>query len=348
MELKINLADRDEIAAAVPLLQLILENTFGKSCGGQCSGNAHAAPLPSAPGAASVASNPTIGNACSGAGVPPVASPVPDPAAVFAGRTTETTSGPNAAELGRACTAAEAGSALFNAAARDGVPAPFASTATAPVGSTPSPTSALAPVELDSRGLPWDERINTSNKGKTAKGVWKRKPGVEDAFYTQVENELKARAATLGNVQATAAPSLTTSPAAAPAGASLPTASGLPAAPVPDPAAVFGGAAAAPLAATAAPANSAPMPGSAGLPSYPATPGAQGGANPGTALPAPATFEELMPRITAAVGAQVLPPTAMQAACVANGLTSVVALQTNPAYVPHVWAYLQQQFPGLV
>lgn len=45
--------------------------------------------------------------------------------------------------------------------------------------------------ELDTEGLPWDSRINTTNKGKTAKGVWKRRPRLEDAEYIRVRNELK-------------------------------------------------------------------------------------------------------------------------------------------------------------
>lgn len=62
---------------------------------------------------------------------------------------------------------------------------------------------------------------------------------------------------------------------------------------------------------------------------------------------APATFEQLMPRITAAVTTGVMPPTAVSAACAAHGLPSVVALQQSPQFVPLVWATLCQQYPGL-
>lgn len=44
--------------------------------------------------------------------------------------------------------------------------------------------------EVDANGLPWDERINTSNKAMTKKGVWKRKPGLDDDFYDDIIDEL--------------------------------------------------------------------------------------------------------------------------------------------------------------
>lgn len=38
-------------------------------------------------------------------------------------------------------------------------------------------------VELDKDGVPWDERIHSGSKSKTEKGVWKKRKGVDDAFY---------------------------------------------------------------------------------------------------------------------------------------------------------------------
>ena len=40
--------------------------------------------------------------------------------------------------------------------------------------------------ELDAAGIPWDERIHAGTKTKTAKGLWTRKKGVEDALYDAV------------------------------------------------------------------------------------------------------------------------------------------------------------------
>jgi len=51
--------------------------------------------------------------------------------------------------------------------------------------------NAAAP-ELDSKGLPWDERIHASTKTTTADGTWKFKRGVDKALVVQVANELRA------------------------------------------------------------------------------------------------------------------------------------------------------------
>jgi hypothetical protein len=61
----------------------------------------------------------------------------------------------------------------------------------------------------------------------------------------------------------------------------------------------------------------------------------------------PVDFVQLMPRISAAVASGVLPPSALNDACVANGLPSIVGLQQNVAYVPLVWASLKQTYPAL-
>lgn len=45
--------------------------------------------------------------------------------------------------------------------------------------------------ELDSNGLPWDERIHTSTKTQNKDGSWKYKRGLDDAEKMAVENELK-------------------------------------------------------------------------------------------------------------------------------------------------------------
>lgn len=45
-------------------------------------------------------------------------------------------------------------------------------------------------IELDANNLPWDNRINTASRGKTAKGVWKKRPGLADGVYETVLAEL--------------------------------------------------------------------------------------------------------------------------------------------------------------
>jgi len=61
-------------------------------------------------------------------------------------------------------------------------------------GDETEPVNANAPA-VDSSGLPWDERIHSSNKAMTDKGVWRKRRGVSDATVAQVEAELRARTA---------------------------------------------------------------------------------------------------------------------------------------------------------
>jgi len=58
-----------------------------------------------------------------------------------------------------------------------------------PSSSTPPPPAAT---EVDASGLPWDERIHAGTKTKTAKGIWKKKSGVDKTLYAQIETELRA------------------------------------------------------------------------------------------------------------------------------------------------------------
>ena len=44
---------------------------------------------------------------------------------------------------------------------------------------------------VDAEGLPWDERIHSSNRRITAKGVWTRRKNVDDAVYNSVVAELR-------------------------------------------------------------------------------------------------------------------------------------------------------------
>lgn len=300
MELKINLADREEIAAAVPLLQLILDNTPAKACGGHChAGEAVGAlagtvpAVPAAPVAPAVAeiSQPDPAAVFGGAAV---AAPLPPAVAPF-------TAGAVPLPIAPEVTTANTLPATPTIAPLP--PVPTAPGMVAPTASGAAPSTPASGVELDKNGLPWDERIHAGTKTKLKGGEWKAKKQVDPALVASVEAELRAR------VAASPAPV-----AVVPA---------VPAAPAVDPAAVFGAAApVAPLApaATVAPSVSAD----------------------------PATFEQLMPRLTAAVTAGIMPPTAVGAACAAHGVASVVALQQSPQFVPLVWGTLKQQYPALV
>jgi hypothetical protein len=69
-------------------------------------------------------------------------------------------------------------------------PAAGASTTSASAAE-PAPTNASA-VELDADGLPWDERIHSSNHKKTSDGKWWAKRGVDDMTRLKVEAELRS------------------------------------------------------------------------------------------------------------------------------------------------------------
>jgi len=45
-------------------------------------------------------------------------------------------------------------------------------------------------VEIDKEGTPWDERIHSSSKKKTAKGVWSRRRNIPDDVFNRVKAEI--------------------------------------------------------------------------------------------------------------------------------------------------------------
>lgn len=66
--------------------------------------------------------------------------------------------------------------------------------------------------QLDSAGVPWDERIHSNGKSpKNGDGTWRRKRNLQDAYYDQIMAELRARTA------AAPQPSFAPPPPAAPA-----------------------------------------------------------------------------------------------------------------------------------
>lgn len=49
--------------------------------------------------------------------------------------------------------------------------------------------------EVDSEGVPWDERIHSGAKSRTAKGAWTRRRNVDDITFAKISAELKASVA---------------------------------------------------------------------------------------------------------------------------------------------------------
>lgn len=115
-------------------------------------------------------------------------------------------------------------------------------------------------MEFDKEGLPWDERIHSSNHKLTAQGVWTRRRGITDEVYNSVKAELLGKWEAAEPVTEDApvvAPAPISAPVQAPVVAPAPVQAFVPVqqpqAPVTAPAPVV---APAPVAAPAAPAPS--------------------------------------------------------------------------------------------
>lgn len=75
---------------------------------------------------------------------------------------------------------------------------------------------AASATQLDKAGCPWDARIHTSNKAVIGDGTWRKKPGVDPAYYEQVKAELMGNAAPSTTPPAVPAAPATEQPAHAP------------------------------------------------------------------------------------------------------------------------------------
>lgn len=267
MELKINLNDREDIAAGASLLQHLLT---GSTCTGQGKCHEHA--------------EPSLYEEFKQA----QAADTRDPATVFGGAVVPAPLlVPSTAVAAPLPTAPVAPMPTLPQAVTAPVPPAPTPAAAAIVPTAPvAPSSLAGSVELDAKGLPWDSRIHSSGKTLIKDGTWRYKGGVPPERIAAVEAELRGGPAPLA---VPVAPIATTQAPVVPAGANLPITS------------------------------VSPVPAVADVPQ---------------------TFEQIMPRITAAVTAGKLQPGAIQAACSALGLASIVQLQTSPAFVPQVWALL--------
>lgn len=113
------------------------------------------------------------------------------------------------------------------AAASTVAPPPPANTA--PITTTLGVASSVAGVDLDAKGMPWDNRIHAESKGKIADGTWRKKRNLDPTVLAQVEAELRQvmgapGVAPLAPSTAPIAPTPPLAPAA-PVTANLPTAS---------------------------------------------------------------------------------------------------------------------------
>lgn len=85
-----------------------------------------------------------------------------------------------------------------------------------------SATRSQGPTGVDSMGMPWDERIHSSNMGKSKDGSWRARRGVEPAYVKQVEHEL------IGQIKADMSQNETAPPVILPQVLTAPTLQALP------------------------------------------------------------------------------------------------------------------------
>lgn len=322
----IDLNDKSEVSAAHALLAAILGHAVSDDIPGapslnQTTGAMLPAPVLGQPPTASLSQDAAAIFAQPGQ-LPAGAQPLQDPAAVFGGQSATPLPGatalPATSAQGQASGLPGNGGTSVVPGAAGQPPQALVSNEGAAVGLLASVGLAqgqqVPAVELDSKGLPWDARIHASTKSKKKDGSWTALRGLNDeGKVKQIEAELRASVAASQGAQ---------------------------------------------LGALVQAQGATPLPGNTAVPQtmppaqLPVTNGpvsSGAGAQPGVSLPTadPVTFEQLMPRVTQATISGILPPTALQQVCGALGLPSVVALQTNPAFVPHAWAQLKAAYPAL-
>jgi hypothetical protein len=114
---------------------------------------------------------------------------VPNPADVF----TSAPVAPSTVGAEASVTAQEVTTATISPPIQKGVPSPPGpSSAPAQVAVAPPPSAPANGVSLDSKGLPWDARINAETRSMIADGSWKLKRGVDKALVEAVQAELRS------------------------------------------------------------------------------------------------------------------------------------------------------------
>ena len=192
---------------------------------------------------------------------------------------------------------------------------------TAPITTTPGVASSVAGVDLDTKGMPWDNRIHAESKGKIADGTWRKKRNLDPALVATVEAELH-------QVMGAAPAPLAQGVAPAPTPVSVAASTTVPPAPT--------GAVPQPVAPPPAP---APVAGAA--PSMPAAPSAAPGEVPADARQ---QFVGLVGRASAAIQAGKVSQAEVTQICAAAGVPALPLLANRLDLVAHVAA----QVDGLI
>jgi hypothetical protein len=254
-----------------------------------------------------------------GAGVGQIPLPVIGDAPSTAGASLQT-SAPAAGQASGQVVSLSAGSALV-------LPQGGTDDAAEP-GNSAYPVKNHVGIDVDIRGLPWDERIHSSNHQCSKTGMWVKRRGLNDDVMTKrIEDELR-QAMAAGQPNTVAAQQAQNPAAVFGAGLS-------PGAAIPGSAAASFGMPVAPTAAAAA------FGGNFAMPPAPAPAPAP------VAQPGPTTMEELIPRMTAGIQAGLLPKDIEQQVLAGVGLQSMFQLLQRVDLVSPVWAGLKKLAPGL-
>ena len=188
---------------------------------------------------------------------------------------------------------------------------------TAPTTTTPGVASSAAGVDLDTKGMPWDNRIHAESKGKIADGTWRKKRNLDPALVATVEAELR-------QVMGAAPAPLAQGVAPAPTPVSVAASTTVPPAPT--------GAVPQPVAPPPAP---APVAGAA--PSMPAAPSAAPGEVPADAR---AQFVALVGRASAAIQGQKVTQAEVNQCCADAGVPALPLLANRLDLVAQVAAHI--------
>ena len=99
-------------------------------------------------------------------------------------------------------------------------------------------TTSANDVELDSKGISWDERIHATTKLQTGKGIWKKRRGIDDDLYDTVMSELANQQSSMSKKIAKAEETVGITPPVVPVAAPPVTPTPVPAAPMAQPVAI--------------------------------------------------------------------------------------------------------------
>jgi hypothetical protein len=173
-------------------------------------------------------------------------------------------------------------------------------------------------IEVDSQGLPWDNRIHSGSRAKVSDGTWRQKRNLDPNLLAEVEGELRQ---TMGLPYSAVA--------AVPA---------IPVAPVtPESAFIAAVAPPPPAAAVPVPPPFVPSVEAFAAPVATTPPIVSAGAAPiASPSSAPVTFPQLMQKITQAFTSKTLDQPTIQAACQSVGLSSLPMLASRPDLVAQV------------